>query len=58
MPPPSPRSPVVLAVRAVHPAVVVHRNAMCRLLLHEELYMVVRDERICSGELQQVVCSG
>lgn len=39
--------PEVLAVCAVHPAVVVHWDAMRRLLLHEELHVVVGNEGVC-----------
>ncbi len=47
---PNTNPPVVLAVRAVHPSVVVHGDTVRRLLLHEELHMVVGDERICRKE--------
>ena len=44
-----PVHPEVLAVRRVVPAVVVHRGAMRRLLLHEEIDMGGGDERIGPG---------
>lgn len=42
------RSPQVLAVWRVVPAVVVDGNAVRCLLLHETLNVLVRDQRVCS----------